>query len=112
MVSGIGPREILSSLDIPLLLKNPEVGRNLYDHLQLTQYWRLKDPSAGYALGSPNFLNHSEYGLGVPIDWMFNTDVLKDGLAEAIEAEVGKSASRNRTIPCHVATKHSCTLWV
>jgi choline dehydrogenase-like flavoprotein len=58
MLSGIGPREILSSLDIPVLLENPEVGRNLYDHLQLTQYWRLKDPSAGYAFGSPNFPNH------------------------------------------------------
>jgi choline dehydrogenase-like flavoprotein len=93
MLSGIGPREILSSLDIPVLLENPDVGRNLYDHLQLTQYWRLKDTSAGYAFGSPNFPNHPEYGLGVPIDWMVNTDVPKDGLVKAIEADVRKSAS-------------------
>ncbi|KAL3440936.1 hypothetical protein BJX65DRAFT_316099 [Aspergillus insuetus] len=81
IISAAG--EIFSSLDIPVLFENPD----------LTQYWRLKDPSAGYALGSPNFPNHPEYGLGVPIDWMVSTDVLKDGLVKAIEADVGKSAS-------------------
>ena len=35
MLSGIGPREHLESLDIACLLDAPEVGRHLKDHLQL-----------------------------------------------------------------------------
>ncbi|KAL4939353.1 hypothetical protein BDV06DRAFT_231084 [Aspergillus oleicola] len=93
MLSGIGPREILSGLNLPVLLENPEVGRNLYDHLQLTQYWKLKDPSAGYAFGSPNLPIQPEYALGVPIDWMVNTDVPKKGLAEAITADMVQPGS-------------------
>ncbi|KAL2859441.1 GMC oxidoreductase [Aspergillus pseudodeflectus] len=93
MLSGIGPSEILNGLDIPIVLENPEVSRNLSDHLQLTQYWRLKDPSAGYALGSPSFSNHPEYAHGLPVDWMVTTDVPKEGLAEAIAADIGEPAS-------------------
>ncbi|KAL4995033.1 GMC oxidoreductase [Aspergillus recurvatus] len=92
MLSGIGPRTVLSGLDIPVILDNPDVGRNLYDHLQLTQYWRLKDGSAGYALGSEDIRNNPEYGLGVPIDWVINTDVPKKGLAEVIAVDMGRAA--------------------
>jgi choline dehydrogenase-like flavoprotein len=35
MLSGIGPREQLESLDVACLLDAPEVGRHLKDHLQL-----------------------------------------------------------------------------
>ncbi|CEL03992.1 hypothetical protein ASPCAL05126 [Aspergillus calidoustus] len=99
MLSGIGPSEILNGLDIPVVLENPEVGRNLSDHLQLTQYWRLKDPSAGYAFGSPSFPNHPEYALGLPVDWMVTTDIPKNGLAEAIAADREQPASSQSSHP-------------
>jgi choline dehydrogenase-like flavoprotein len=35
MLSGVGPREQLESLDVPCLLDAPEVGQHLKDHLQL-----------------------------------------------------------------------------
>ncbi|MGN6161951.1 MAG: GMC family oxidoreductase, partial [Marmoricola sp.] len=35
MLSGVGPREHLESLDVPCLLDAPEVGQHLKDHLQM-----------------------------------------------------------------------------
>ena len=88
MLSGIGPKNTLSQLNIPVLADNSEIGCNLFDHLELTQYWKLRDPSAGYALGSNNpIFTQPQYGLGVPIDWVIKTDVPKDGLAEALAAD-------------------------
>lgn len=41
-LSGIGPHDILSTLDIPTLLDRAEVGRNLADHLQLRLIYRVE----------------------------------------------------------------------
>ncbi|KAE8315546.1 GMC oxidoreductase [Aspergillus transmontanensis] len=88
MLSGIGPRETLAQHDIPAVIDSPDVGQNLYDHLELAQYWKLKDPSKGYALGSNNPLfAKPEFGLGVPVDWVVTTSIPKEGLEEAIAAD-------------------------
>ena len=42
-LSGIGPPSVLKSHGINVVLDQPEVGRNLQDHLQLRCSWRLKD---------------------------------------------------------------------
>ncbi|PIG82391.1 hypothetical protein AARAC_007940 [Aspergillus arachidicola] len=90
MLSGIGPRETLAKHDIPAVVDSPDVGQNLYDHLELAQYWKLKDPSKGYALGSNNRLfAKAEFGLGVPVDWVVTTSIPKEGLEEAIAADEG-----------------------
>jgi len=40
--SGIGPRALLESLDIPLIHAAPGVGNNLQDHLQLRMIFRIE----------------------------------------------------------------------
>ncbi|EPC02716.1 hypothetical protein L861_10245 [Litchfieldella anticariensis FP35 = DSM 16096] len=40
--SGIGPRRLLASLDIPLVHELPGVGGNLQDHLQLRMIFRVQ----------------------------------------------------------------------
>ncbi|HKU05410.1 MAG TPA: GMC family oxidoreductase N-terminal domain-containing protein, partial [Bradyrhizobium sp.] len=43
-LSGIGPANLLRSLDIPVVADAPEVGRNLQDHYQARLIVRLKQP--------------------------------------------------------------------
>ncbi|PWY73200.1 alcohol oxidase [Aspergillus sclerotioniger CBS 115572] len=88
MLSGIGPKDTLSQFNIPIKADISEVGRNLFDHLEMTQYWKLKDQYAGYAFGvhNPNFTK-PQFGLGVPVDWIVKTDVPKEGLAKALAAD-------------------------
>jgi choline dehydrogenase len=46
MLSGIGPAEHLGSRLIPPLVHNPEVGRNLQDHVQIWAQWRSAEPAS------------------------------------------------------------------
>jgi choline dehydrogenase len=43
-LSGIGPANLLRTLDIPVVTDAPEVGRNLQDHYQARLIVRLKQP--------------------------------------------------------------------
>lgn len=52
MLSGVGPADELRKAGIRVLLDQPEVGRNLCDHGLFMHAWKLKDPPAGWALGS------------------------------------------------------------
>lgn len=49
MLSGIGPASELSRHKIPVLVDAPAIGQNLFDHLALTSYYKLKDSSKGYS---------------------------------------------------------------
>ncbi|RYP46409.1 hypothetical protein DL768_007376 [Monosporascus sp. mg162] len=90
MLSGIGPAEELAKFDIPVLLDKPGVGRNLSDHGLIYHAWKVKDPSAGWALGSSNPLfNKPQYGYGMPGDFIVSTDVPKNGLIAAIAEDEG-----------------------
>ncbi|KAI1113072.1 putative GMC oxidoreductase [Nemania sp. NC0429] len=90
LLSGIGPSEDLAKLDIPVLLDQPDVGQNLADHSILFNAWKIKDPEAGWALGSSNPLfTQPQYSWGYPFDFLVNGDVPKEGLAEAIAEDEG-----------------------
>ncbi|KAH8668848.1 GMC oxidoreductase-domain-containing protein [Xylariales sp. PMI_506] len=90
MLSGIGPSAHLAEHGIQTLVDLPDVGQNLCDHMSLYQNWRLRDPEAGYTMGSSNpLLAQLEFGLGVPMDWIVCSDVPKAGLAAAIEKDAG-----------------------
>ena len=67
-LSGIGPKSELAKLDIDQVVELP-VGQYLHDHGSVNIVWKLKNPDAGYAVGSPAF-NKPEYGTGNPMDWM------------------------------------------
>ncbi|KAI0098511.1 alcohol oxidase [Nemania sp. FL0031] len=90
LLSGVGPSAELAEFDIPVLLDQPEVGRNLADHGILFNAWKVKDPAAGWALGSSNPLfSEPQYGWGYPFDFLVCGDVPKEGLAKAIEEDEG-----------------------
>ncbi|KAL4731918.1 hypothetical protein ACLX1H_000914 [Fusarium chlamydosporum] len=89
-LSGIGPSAHLREVGVETLIDLPEVGENLSDHMIFFQHWRLRDPSAGYTLGSANPLfQQPQYAQGTPLDWVVNTSVASDGLARAIEIDEG-----------------------
>ncbi|KAK0091462.1 hypothetical protein PV326_003200 [Microctonus aethiopoides] len=44
MVSGIGPFDQLQSNRVPIIRNIPQIGKNLYDHLNLPMYVNLKMP--------------------------------------------------------------------
>ncbi|KAJ3579965.1 hypothetical protein NPX13_g600 [Xylaria arbuscula] len=90
LLSGIGPAAELQNLNIPVQLDQPDVGRHLADHSILFNAWKVKDPTAGWAVGSSNpQFSQPQYGWGNPVDLLASTDVPKDGLAKAIEADEG-----------------------
>ncbi|PVI02584.1 GMC oxidoreductase [Periconia macrospinosa] len=68
ILSGIGPPDVLSSHGIPVVQPSPGVGKNLFDHFAVYLAFRLRDPSKGYALGSPAF-NNPSFFKGLPYDW-------------------------------------------
>lgn len=89
-ISGIGSAVDLRQVGIDAVVDLPEVGQGLTDHTSFFQHWRLRDPSAGYTLGSPNPLfAQPQYSEGVPMDWTVSTTVPKEGLAEAIKKDEG-----------------------
>lgn len=89
-LSGIGPAARLKEACLECLVDNPEVGEGLTDHLSFFQHWRVKDPAAGYTLGSPNpIFAQPQYAQGVPLDWIVSTSVPVDGLKEAIKRDEG-----------------------
>lgn len=99
MLSGIGPKGVPSSLGITPMVDSPNVGQNLHDHLQLSLYWKLKDPPQGLAVGSSNGLfSQPEFALGLPVDWIVTTTVPKDGLVEAIAADEGRCPDPNHPL--------------
>ncbi|KAI0179937.1 putative GMC oxidoreductase [Hypoxylon sp. FL1284] len=92
MLSGVGPADKLAKAGIPVLLDQPEVGKTLCDHGLFMHSWKVKDPSAGWALGSGNPLfTKEQYGWGGPVDFLATTDVPKEGLAAAIAEDEGRA---------------------
>ncbi|KAI0836605.1 putative GMC oxidoreductase [Hypoxylon sp. FL0890] len=90
MLSGIGPVAELSKFNIPVRVDNSDVGQNLADHGLFFHAWKVKDPAAGWALGSPNPLfKEPQYAWGAPFDLIVSSDVDKKGLATAIAEDEG-----------------------
>ncbi|XWW95404.1 hypothetical protein V2A60_003362 [Cordyceps javanica] len=92
MLSGIGPALELAKHNISPKVIAPDVGQHLVDHGLFPVMWKLKDPSAGYSIGSGNPLfNETQYGWGTPADFLVSAGVEdKKGLASAIEEDEGR----------------------
>lgn len=89
-LSGIGASPHLKQVGIKPLVDAPEVGKGLTDHMSFFQHWRLRDPSAGFTLGSPNPLfAQPQYSQGMPLDWIVCTGVPKESLIAAIRKDEG-----------------------
>ncbi|KAJ8060590.1 hypothetical protein OCU04_010901 [Sclerotinia nivalis] len=88
LLSGIGPTEELARHNIQQIVDAPYVGQNLHDHMSVGQWWKLKNPEAGYALGSPLFKN-ANFAKGTPMDWVVTYLVPHEGLKAALAKDEG-----------------------
>ena len=86
MISGIGQLQQLSHIGVEQLVDSPEVGRNLHDHCSIIQFWKLRYPDRGVAVGSTSF-NRPEYAHGLPADWVAFDNVPNDWLKRALKAD-------------------------
>lgn len=68
MLSGIGDEKTLASHSINCIYDNPEVGKNLCEHLSYATIFKLKKPAG---LGGPN-LNSPGYSEGFPADFSYH----------------------------------------
>ncbi|KAK0621564.1 hypothetical protein B0T17DRAFT_508902 [Bombardia bombarda] len=73
MLSGIGPAATLAEHGIPLVHDSPHVGQNLHDHFAVYFAFRVRDASAGYALGGQHaaWANPGLYKY-LPWNWVVN----------------------------------------
>lgn len=86
MLSGIGPAETLAEFEIPQVLDLPAVGKGMYDHFCLFNYFKLRDPTQPHSMGNPHWTDPA-YLTGLPIDWHINEAVPADLLRPAIEED-------------------------
>jgi len=86
LLSGIGPAEELEKHGIKVVHELPLVGRNLHDHLALPQWWKLKNPEKGLALGSP-LLTDPSFFVGMPADWVASLTVPEEQMIAALRKD-------------------------
>lgn len=79
LLSGIGAKADMEEHGIEQLVDSPEVGKNFHGHMCVCQWWELKNPEKGWAVGSPNF-NYQSLEKGFPGDWCITQTVPHDGL--------------------------------
>jgi len=89
LLSGIGPSSELSCHSIPQVVDAPDVGKTFHDHKAVSQWWKLRAPENGYAMGSPKF-NDPAYMKGLPLDWIVTQTVPHDGLRSALTMDEGE----------------------
>ncbi|KHN49803.1 choline dehydrogenase [Pectobacterium fontis] len=64
--SGVGPKELLQRLDIPVVHDLPGVGENLQDHLEMYLQYACKEPVSQYP--ALQWFNQPKIGA----EWLFN----------------------------------------
>ena len=107
MLSGVGPSVELERLGIKQVAEAPDVGTNLHEHLGIKQFWKLREPEKGLALGSPLF-NDPAYANGNPIDWLAIQDVEPSHLEAAVQKDGQTGQALHpllKTSRCHIQTQ-------
>lgn len=89
MLSGVGPAETLAEHNIPAVKVSPHVGSNLHDHFAVYLAFRLRDPSLGYAMGSPAWPQNPALFKGLPWDWVVSQP-LPDGVLSRLDEQKHK----------------------
>ncbi|KAI1133939.1 GMC oxidoreductase [Hypoxylon sp. FL0543] len=82
--SGVGEPSVLSGHGVPLVHSLPSVGQQYFDHFALFQWFKLKDPSRGLAIGHPS-LSDPVFVAGMPVDWAANEGLPRDILERALD---------------------------
>lgn len=98
--SGVGPRALLESLDIPVVHDLPGVGENLQDHLELYLQYACTQPVSLY----PSLLWWNQPAIGA--EWMFNGT----GIGASNQFEAGGSSGLVRSSSGRTSSTTSCRL--
>ncbi|OBT48310.1 hypothetical protein VE00_01255 [Pseudogymnoascus sp. WSF 3629] len=88
-LSGIGDPALLSQHGITTVVDLPAVGTNLFDHLMLFRYWKLRHPEKGLSIGSLLF-GGPNYEKGGPVDWLVTAPIPTAPLMAALEKDEGQ----------------------
>lgn len=83
LLCGVGPVDELQRHAIDVIVDLPDVGRNFQDHPAVLQWWRLRHPERGLALGSPA-LKDAALLRCRPVDFTVLQPVPKEGLSKAL----------------------------
>jgi choline dehydrogenase-like flavoprotein len=86
LLSGIGAARDLTPHGIEQIVDLPQVGTNLHNHFVVSQWWELRYPELGLAVGSPNF-NYEALKKGFPGDWNMVQTVDHEGMKKALEKD-------------------------
>ncbi|KAF2788845.1 GMC oxidoreductase [Melanomma pulvis-pyrius CBS 109.77] len=88
-LSGIGDPAKLVQHGITTIVDLPAVGTNLFDHLMLFRYWKLRHPERGLALGS-SLCWGPNYEKGGPVDWLVTAPIMTAPYKAALEKDEGQ----------------------
>ena len=97
MLSGIGPSDLLSKHNIPVLYDNFEVGKNFFDHFAHFQVWKLRNPEKGLSMGSPLW-NDPAFYKGLPCDWAVNEGLPPQLLEPALQVDAARGKVSDESI--------------
>lgn len=86
MLSGVGATDQLEKHGIPVLVNSEHVGRNMIDHYCLNQFWKLRHPSKGLAMGSPLWTSPAFFK-GMPCDWAIRESVPNSIVSPPLQAD-------------------------
>ena len=106
MLSGIGPSGELSRRGIPQIIDSPSVGRNLFNHMNVKQFWKLRHPELGASVGHPEWKNPAFKGAN-PVDYIICHSIQGDGLKAALAGEDPNVTDGHHLLNgnrCHVET--------
>ena len=103
MLSGVGPAKELNRHGIRQLFDSPEVGLNFHDHFAVVQWWKLRQPEKGLAIGTPLWTD-PDYSKGLPVNWVITTGVPREVLVQALQVD-GEDVEGNPILApdvCHL----------
>jgi choline dehydrogenase-like flavoprotein len=89
----IGPAEELSRHNIPVLVDCPDVGRNLHDHFCFPQWWKLRHPEEGLAMGTPLWSSPA-YVTGLHLNWNLTLQTPAEDLRRALQKDKGEGEGK------------------
>ena len=104
MLSGIGPPGELHRHQISITAISEQVGQNMIDHYCVNQFWKLRDPSHGLSMGSPQF-NSPAFFKGMPCDWAVRESVPRDMLTIALRKDAASNETTSAALHpsrCHI----------
>ncbi|KAI1443022.1 putative GMC oxidoreductase [Annulohypoxylon stygium] len=91
--SGIGDPEAIEARGISPHHALPGVGQQYFDHFALFQWFKLKNPSRGLAVGHPN-LSDPVFVAGMPADFNNNEGLPREILEKALDEDGVMGAER------------------